>query len=269
MSGHVGADTTACLLTIDLAREERLVALMDIGTNTELVVGNRHRVLAASCPAGPAFEGGAISRGMPGLPGAVEDVTIAADGNVAARVIGDGEPIGICGSGLIKCMGELARTGRIDEFGRLTDESDRFVIDAAHDIAVSEADLSELAQAKGANVAGLRIVLDRYGATLDDIEVFYLAGGCARHIDRDAARRVGLIPDLPDEKFIKLGNAAIEGATLALCSMSRRREMEALVREIEHVELETDARFFDWFVEGCLFRPTRDADSGAAEADAR
>jgi uncharacterized 2Fe-2S/4Fe-4S cluster protein (DUF4445 family) len=98
ISGHVGADAAACLLAVDMAHEDRLIAIMDIGTNTELIVGNRHRILAASCPAGPAFEGGAIACGMPALDGAIEDVTVDAGGSIQVRVIGGGAPQGICGS---------------------------------------------------------------------------------------------------------------------------------------------------------------------------
>ena len=101
--------------------EERLVAVMDIGTNTELILGNKHKILAASCPAGPAFEGGKISCGMPGLPGAIEKVRIDADGSVAAAVIGDGPAEGICGSGLVDLLSELLRTGRMNSLGRFED----------------------------------------------------------------------------------------------------------------------------------------------------
>src|SRR5205823_13870457 len=107
ISGHVGADAAACMLAVDIANEERLVAIMDIGTNTELIVGNRHKILAASCPAGPAFEGGKISCGMPGLPGAIEKVASDSDGTLRFRVIGGGAPEGICGSGLVALLSEL------------------------------------------------------------------------------------------------------------------------------------------------------------------
>jgi uncharacterized 2Fe-2S/4Fe-4S cluster protein (DUF4445 family) len=255
VSGHVGADAAACLLAIDLAREERLVALMDIGTNTELIVGNRHRILAASCPAGPAFEGGAISCGMPALDGAIERIALADSGAVETQIIGDEPPEGICGSGLVDLLGELRRTERMNVLGRLPGGDGRFTVDGARDLSLLESDISELAQAKGANVAGLRIVLQRYGVESDDLKRFYLAGGFARHIDVAAARRIGLIPDLPDEKIVKVGNAAIEGATIALLSRSRRAELEDLVTRIEHVELETDPEFFDHFAFGCQFRP--------------
>lgn len=255
ISGHVGADAAACLLAIDLPHEDRLVALMDIGTNTELIVGNRERVLAASCPAGPAFEGGRISCGMPGLDGAIESVRLAPDGRVRFDVIGGGSAEGLCGSGLVELLGELLRAGRMNERGRLDGRAHSFTVDAEHGIALHERDISELAQAKGANTAGLRILLRRYGVCADDIERFYLAGAFGRHLSAQAARRMGLIPGIDDERIRQVGNAAIEGATIALLSLTRRRELEALVQGIEHVPLESDPEFFDEFVLGCLFRP--------------
>jgi uncharacterized 2Fe-2S/4Fe-4S cluster protein (DUF4445 family) len=255
ISGHVGADAAACMLGIDLAHEDRLVAVMDIGTNTELVLGNRHRILAASCPAGPAFEGGAISSGMPGLDGAIEDVAIADDGAFRLGVIGGGAPQGICGSGLVDLLSELLRTERMNAMGRLEDGSDRVVLDAARHIVFLESDINELAQAKGANVAGLQVVFNNYGVRFEDVEVFYLAGGFGRHLKKDASRRIGLIPSLSDEKIVQVGNAAIEGATIALLSKTKRRELEELVRRVEHARLETHPDFFDFFVEGCQFKP--------------
>ena len=255
ISGHVGADAAACLLAIDLAHEDRLVALMDIGTNTELVLGNRHRILAASCPAGPAFEGGAISHGMPGLEGAIEDVRIDESGRFSLGVIGGGPPLGICGSGLVELLSELLRTGRMNVLGRFADGSERIVLDEEHDIAFLERDVNELAQAKGANVAGLQVVFSNYGARFDDADVFYLAGGFGRHLETDASRRIGLIPNLPDDRIRQVGNAAIEGASIALLSRTRRRELEDMVRRVEHARLETHPDFFDFFVEGCQFKP--------------
>ena len=119
ISGHVGADAAACLLAVDLAHADRLTVVMDIGTNTELLLGHRDRVLAASCPAGPAFEGGAISCGMPALDGAVETVEAREDGTFALGVIGDGPAEGLCGSGLVDTLSELLRTGRMNEHGPL------------------------------------------------------------------------------------------------------------------------------------------------------
>jgi uncharacterized 2Fe-2S/4Fe-4S cluster protein (DUF4445 family) len=255
VSGHIGADAAACLLAVDIAHEDRLVALMDIGTNTELIVGNRHRILAASCPAGPAFEGGAIACGMPGLDGAIDDVRIHDGGRFELTVIGGGPPEGICGSGLVSLLSELVRTGRMNELGRFADGGSRLTLDANHDVHFLESDVNELAQAKAANVAGLQVVFSEYGIQFDDVAVFYLAGGFGRHIKTEAARRIGLIPNLADSKIVQIGNAAIEGATIALLSASRRRELESIVKRIEHCRLETHPGFFDFFVDGCQFRP--------------
>jgi uncharacterized 2Fe-2S/4Fe-4S cluster protein (DUF4445 family) len=257
VSGHVGADAAACMLAVDLAHEERLVAVMDIGTNTELIVGNRHRILAASCPAGPAFEGGAIACGMPALDGAIETVEIAADGTFRLGIIGDVAPEGICGSGLIDVLSELLRTGRMNDMGRFEDETQRATLFQAEDkdIFLLESDVNELAQAKGANVAGLHAVFSSYGIDFDDIEVFYLAGGFGRHLNVEASKRIGLVPSLASEKIVRAGNTAIEGATIALLSKSKRQELEYLVRKVEHCRLETHPSFFEFFVEGCQFKP--------------
>lgn len=259
ISGHVGADAAACLLATDLAHEDRLVAIMDIGTNTELLLGNRHRILAASCPAGPAFEGGAISCGMPGLDGAIEDVAFDDEGAFRLGVIGDGPPEGICGSGLVDLMSELLRTDRMNAMGRFEDGLERVTLDAERDLYFLESDVNELAQAKGANIAGLQVVFSDYGIQFDDIAVFYLAGGFGRHLKKSASKRIGLIPNIADEKIVQVGNASLEGATIALISRTRRQELEALVRRVEHRRLETHPGFFDFFVDGCQFRP---AESG-------
>jgi uncharacterized 2Fe-2S/4Fe-4S cluster protein (DUF4445 family) len=247
------------MLAVDLAHEQRLVAIMDIGTNTELILGNRHRILAASCPAGPAFEGGAISCGMPGLQGAIEDISIDDAGQFRFNVIGGGVPQGICGSGLVDLMSELLRTGQMNHFGRFDEGIARITIDRPHDIYIHERDTTELAQAKGANIAGLRVVFSNYGIDFDDIEVFYLAGGFGRHLKIDASKRIGLIPNIDNSKIVQVGNAAIEGATIALLSQSRRGELEGLVRQVEHCRLETHPQFFDFFVEGCQFKPVDSA----------
>lgn len=255
IGGHVGADAAACLLALAPHRSDRLVAIMDIGTNTELIMGNRDRLLAASCPAGPAFEGRAISCGMPGLPGAIARVKITDEGPVETQVIGGGPAEGVCGSGLVDLLSELLRTGGMNAYGRFESGEEAFVIEPGRPIVLKESDVNELAQAKGANVAGLQIVAKRYGCGLGALDTFYLAGGFGRHLDLTAARRIGLIPDLPAEKLRSVGNVAIEGATLALVSVDQRRELDDWVKRIEHVELETDPGFFDHFVAGCQFVP--------------
>jgi uncharacterized 2Fe-2S/4Fe-4S cluster protein (DUF4445 family) len=259
ISGHVGADAAACMLAVDIAHEDRVIAVMDIGTNTELILGNRHRILAASCPAGPAFEGGAIACGMPALDGAIEDVALASDGGFQLGVIGGTAAQGICGSGLVDLTSELLRTGRMNSMGRFEDDAQRITVDAANDIFFLESDVNELAQAKGANVAGLQVVCSQYGIDFDEIEVFYLAGGFGRHLKVETSRRIGLIPNLPDSRVVQVGNAAIEGACIALLSRSRRRELEELVTRVEHCRLETHPSFFDYFVDGCQFKAVESA----------
>ena len=260
ISGHVGADAAACMLAVGMAEEERLVAIMDIGTNTELILGNKHKILAASCPAGPAFEGGAIACGMPGLDGAVEDVMLDDSGTFTLGVIGGGIPEGICGSGLVDLMSELLRTGRMNEMGRFDDGVERFTLDQARDLFFLESDVNELAQAKGANVAGLHVVFSNYGLSFDDVAVFYLAGGFGRHLKKDASKRIGLIPNLPDERIVQIGNAAIEGACIALLSVSARDALEGMVKRVEHCRLETHPDFFEFFVEGCQFKRVQSTD---------
>jgi uncharacterized 2Fe-2S/4Fe-4S cluster protein (DUF4445 family) len=259
ISGHVGADAAACMLAVDLAHEERLVAVMDIGTNTELIVGNKHRILAASCPAGPAFEGGAITCGMPALDGAIEMVAIADDETFRLGVIGDVAPQGICGSGLVDLLSELLRTGRMNDMGRFEDDIQRITLHRGEapeeDIFLLESDVNELAQAKGANVAGLHTVFSNYGVDFGDIEVFYLAGGFGRHLNVEASKRIGLVPGLDSSKIVQAGNTAIEGATIALLSKSKRQELEELVKKVKHCRLETHPDFFNFFVEGCQFKP--------------
>jgi uncharacterized 2Fe-2S/4Fe-4S cluster protein (DUF4445 family) len=254
VSGHVGADAAACLLALRPHDREELVAIMDLGTNTELFLGNRERLLCASCPAGPAFEGRSITCGMPGLEGAIARIRIADDGKVETSVLGLKEPKGICGSGLIDLLSELRRTERMNHLGRLED-AEEFVVDRRHGIVLRESDINELAQAKAANVAGLVLVAQAYGCNWSDVSKLYLAGGFGRHIDVAAARAIGLVPDLPVERIVTVGNAALEGAVRALLSVRRRQELVELVGRIEHIELERDPSFFDHFVNGCQFVP--------------
>ena len=266
ISGHVGADAAACMLAVDIANEDRLVGIMDIGTNTELILGNRHKILAASCPAGPAFEGGKISCGMPGLPGAIEKVGIDAEGRFSFSVIGDAAPEGICGSGLVDLLGELLRNERINSLGRFEHGEERIELtsNGAGPVFFTESDINELAQAKGANVAGLRVIFNDYGIGFEDVDVFYLAGGFGRHLNVPSSKRIGLIPNLPDAKIVQVGNASIEGACIVLLSVSKRRELESLVKKVTHCRLETHPGFFDFFVEGCQFKPVASTDISEA-----
>lgn len=254
IGSHIGSDIVADLLAIGMDEEENIVTLIDIGTNTEVVVGNRHRMLAASCPAGPAFEGGEISYGMPGYDGAVESVSII-NGSVDYKTIGNLQPQGICGSGLVDLIAELRRTRMMNELGVFADGSNKFEFVPDKEMFVSRSDISALAQAKSANYSGQWIVLRKYGVPLNQITQLYLAGGFANYVNVKNAVDIGFIAPFPHEKVVKVGNASLEGASIMLTSRTMRQIAEDLVSRIEHVELETTSDFFEIFVEGCMFKP--------------
>lgn len=254
IGSHVGADIAADLLAIEMDQEESVVMMVDVGTNTEVVLGNRHRMLAASCPAGPAFEGGEVLYGMPGYEGAVESVELE-NGQVRWRTIGEQEPQGICGSGLIDLLAELRRSQRMNKLGVLSDGSREFFFVPERGMSLSRADISALAQAKAANYSGQWILLRRFGVPVSQLHKLYLAGGFANYIKVENAVAIGFIPDLALERIEKVGNASLEGATLMLLSAKMRRTIEEMMAKIEHVELETTSDFFEIFVEGCMFEP--------------
>ncbi|MCH7738741.1 MAG: DUF4445 domain-containing protein [Chloroflexi bacterium] len=255
IGSHVGADVAADLLAVAMDEAEEPVILIDVGTNTEIVMGTKDRLLSASCPAGPAFEGGQVTYSMPGYDGAIEAIELDDEGVKSITVIGDVQPQGICGSGLIDLISELRRTGRINELGVFENGSTEFVFEPNARLTLSRADLSTLAQAKSANYCGQSIVLARYGLPLSEYKKFYLAGGFANYINVRNAANIGFVADVEDERIAKVGNASLSGATIMLLSGPLRQRMEELVREIEHVELETEPDFFDLFVEGCQFKP--------------
>ena len=254
IGSHVGADVAADMLAVSMDEEEDVVMLVDVGTNTEVVLGNRHRLMSASCPAGPAFEGGQVRYGMPGYDGAVESVTLDVDG-VNYHTIGDAPPQGICGSGLVDLLAELRRTGKMNELGAFGNGAREFAFVPDTGMALSRADISALAQAKSANYSGQYIVLRNYGVSFDGVTRLYLAGGFANYINVRNAVNIGFVANLPEERIVKVGNASLEGATIMLLSRTLRRRIEQLVQTIQHIELETTPDFFDIFVEGCMFNP--------------
>lgn len=254
IASHVGADTAADLTAVDFAAGTGIRMLVDIGTNTEVVVTDGSRFLAASCPAGPAFEGGMVRFGMPGADGAIESVRLDGD-RFAFETIGEGDPAGICGSGLVDILAELRRAGWMNAEGRFRDGLDEYLVSPGQGISFSRSDASLLAQAKAANACGQRILLRRLGVTAEQVDRVYLAGGFANAINVANAIEIGLLAPVPAERVERVGNAALHGATALLLSATRRDALEALVARIEHVELETEADFFELFVDGCRFVP--------------
>ncbi len=257
IASHVGADTAACLVAIDIAgRGGESVMLVDMGTNTEVVAAAGDRIVAASCPAGPAFEGGLVDFGMPAVDGAIESIALD-DGAFAWRTIGGHPPEGLCGSGLIDLLAELRRHGVMTAKGVFAADRKRAAIPVVEErgIRFSKRDASNLAQAKAANYCGQYIVLRTLGIDPEAIDRLYLAGGFATYVNPRNAIDIGLLAPVPARRIEKVGNAAIAGARAILLSAAERRRLERLVEKIEHIELETTPDFFDLFVDGCQFKP--------------
>ena len=223
--------------------------------NVEVVVTDGKRYLAASCPAGPAFEGGLIRFGMAGGEGAIESIRIDGDRHFEYSTIGATEPEGICGSGLVDILAELRSHDMMNTEGRFSDGLDEFVIAPDKGISFSRADTSLLAQAKAANACGQRILLRQLGVTADQVDKVYLAGGFANAVNVKNAIAIGLIAPVPVDRVERVGNAAVRGAAALLLSSSRRDALDELIGKIEHVELETELDFFELFVDGCRFIP--------------
>lgn len=255
IASHVGADVAADLVSIDIPVQDEVIMLVDVGTNTEVVVGNAERMVAASCPAGPAFEGGGIEYGMPAYPGAIESVKWNA-GQFNCETIEGEAPQGLCGSGLISLLAELRRNNQMSPKGAFADRKQRVMsVLPEHGITFSRADASNLAQAKAANYCGQYIVLRHFGCAPEDIKTLFLAGGFANYVNLQDAIEIGFLAPVPETNVVKVGNAAIAGATAVLLSDQKRADIEAFVGNIEHIELETTPDFFDVFVEGCQFKP--------------
>jgi uncharacterized 2Fe-2S/4Fe-4S cluster protein (DUF4445 family) len=254
IASHVGADTAADLVAIDMERQDEVTMLVDVGTNTEVVVGYGERMMTASCPAGPAFEGGLVKYGMPGCEGAIETIG-AVGGRFDYRTIGGVEPQGICGSGLIDLLAELRRTDQMTPKGVFANKAFEISVVPEHGITLSREDASNLAQAKAANFCGQFIVMRRFGISPGDVRRLYLAGGFANYVNVANAIDIGFLAPVDQDRIVKVGNAAVQGARTVLLSRSRRESLERLVKRIEHVELETTPDFFEVFVEGCQFKP--------------
>jgi uncharacterized 2Fe-2S/4Fe-4S cluster protein (DUF4445 family) len=254
IASHVGADAAADLLAIDIESQQEVMLLIDVGTNTEVVVGHAGRLIAASCPAGPAFEGGLIKYGMTAGDGAIEGLRLK-DGAWDYRTIGDVSPKGICGSGLIDLLAELRRHGLMTPKGVFAQKARHFTIVPEFGITFSLEDMSHLAQAKAANYCGQALTLRAFGVTPGQISRLFLAGAFANYVDLRNAIEIGFLAPVPEDRVVKVGNASLAGARRMLVSRRKRRAIENLVKRIEHVELETTPDFFDVFVEGCQFKP--------------
>ncbi|MDH3668334.1 MAG: ASKHA domain-containing protein [Paracoccaceae bacterium] len=285
IAGFVGADTVAAALATRIYESDDMRCLVDIGTNGEVVMGQKGKLLACSAPAGPALEGGQIRHGMRGALGAIERVTIAKE--VELQVIGGVDPIGICGSGLIDAVSAMLDAGILTQRGlirfddretfsdtirdrlRHVGERDEFVLGWAEaaggeeDITLNQSDVRQLQLAKGAICSGVLLLERVLDIANEEIREIYLCGGFGNYINTESALRIRLLPDVGVERVTYFGNAAGMGAQMALLSETERARANDLAREIEHVAMATHPEFQDVFLDALEFPAAPNADSEA------
>ena len=278
IAGYVGSDTLGVILATEMDRRSGNCAAIDIGTNGELVLVANGRLMACSTAAGPAFEGAQIKQGMRASAGAVEAVRYINQG-FEVSTIDDAPARGICGSGLIDAAAALIDAGLIDATGRLTnpeqnpdqvpekfkdrlkkgDHGMEFILvpkkdsETGEDIVLSQGDLRELQLAKGAIYAGLKILMKEAGIDEEDLDEVLLAGAFGNYVRKESALTIGLLPRLPKEKIIAVGNAAGDGSRMALASKTIRNRALALPEKVEHLELSTRQDFQEIFVDALKF----------------
>jgi uncharacterized 2Fe-2S/4Fe-4S cluster protein (DUF4445 family) len=286
IAGHVGADAAAMILAEEPYLLDEISLIVDVGTNAEIVLGNKDRILACSSPTGPAFEGAQISCGQRAAPGAIERVridpeTLHARFSVIGSELWSDDPgfteeieafgvTGICGSGIIEAVAEMYLKGIISEDGvvdgSLAAQSDRVIQDGrtwswllhdgAQKIVVTQNDVRQIQLAKGALYAGVKLLLDKAG--IETVDRIRLAGAFGSHIDTKYAMVLGLIPDCALENVDSAGNAAGTGARIALLNVAARREIETVVRKIEKIETAVEEKFQEYFVDAMALPNKRD-----------
>jgi uncharacterized 2Fe-2S/4Fe-4S cluster protein (DUF4445 family) len=243
LGSFVGSDILAGILATGVHQSEALVGLIDLGTNGEIVLGSRERLLFCSTAAGPAFEGSCIKMGMRATTGAVAQVT-AKNGGFNCRVLGSGPPRGICGSGLVDAVAVGLATQHVREDGKILRGNGSLML--CPPVEITQSDIRELQVAKAAIAAGVQILLKDLGRSVDDVAKLYLAGAFGNYIDRTNAHRIGLLR-IPSERIEPAGNSALLGAKLTLFSGDERVFSE--IRQIaQHVSLNADEQFQEIFV---------------------
>jgi uncharacterized 2Fe-2S/4Fe-4S cluster protein (DUF4445 family) len=269
LGAYVGGDIVAGMLATGLTRDRRLRLFIDVGTNSEIALGSNERVLATAAPAGPAFEAAQIKCGMRAAPGAIEGVRIDGD-SLALEVIGDVDPIGMCGSGLVDAVAELVHGGLLDHSGRfipdeqaaeshpgladrLTKIGEERVFMLADKVYLSQRDVRELQFAKASIATGWNILLSELGVGPDEISQVLLAGSFGAFLTPLSAVRIGLVPALALPRIVSAGNVAGEGAKIAALSLRERAEAYSILKEVEYVELSGRADFNDAFIDQLAF----------------
>jgi len=276
VGAYVGGDIAAGVLSSGMSRTEKLTLFIDVGTNGEIVLGNADWLISCACSAGPAFEGAGVASGMRATVGAIEEVWINADTSEPTyRVIGEVPPRGICGSGLISLLGELFVTGIIDKSGHFNQALDtrrvhegefggEYVVAWAQetekgqkDIVLTEVDISNLIRAKAAIYAGFSVLTKSVGISLADVEQVLIGGAFGKYIDIEKAIQIGLLPDMPWERFKYLGNTSVLGAFITLLCHDMRQEVIEIGSKMTYLELSADNRFMEEFT-SALFLPHTD-----------
>lgn len=274
VSTYVGGDITAGVLSSGLNRADRLTLLIDVGTNGEIVLGNKDWLVSCSGSAGPAFEGSGVKCGMRATKGAIQRVQISKpDYEVKVVTIGQAKPRGICGSGYIDSLAELFKNGIIDRNGKIVEtitssrlregeEGKEFVLcfkedaDTDSDIVITEADIENLKRSKGAIYAASSILLRKLGLDFIDIEQFYIAGGFGTYLDIDKAIIIGLLPDLDRKRFSFIGNSSLVGSREILLSYEAKVEAEQIAKKMTYIELSVEPTYMDEYVSALFFPHT-------------
>lgn len=267
VAGYVGGDITAGVLSSGAYKASKAVLFLDIGTNGEMAVGNTEDgFLCCATAAGPAFEGAAISQGMPAAHGAINQVELI-DGKLAVTVLGGGRARGICGSGLVDALAVMLELGAVDETGRLLpadeapeairpylDEDDRGTIfRLADEVCITEGDVRQLQLAKAAIAAGICTLLDEAGISEENVACLLLAGGFGNYIRKESAVAIGLLPGFMLNRIISTGNSAGAGAAAVLLSREAREGLDALCEKCRYIELSGHKGFNDYYIENMMF----------------
>lgn len=275
VASYVGSDITAGVLASGMDDTARITLFMDVGTNGEIVFGSNEWMVACACSAGPAFEGAGVVSGMRATRGAIEEVWINSDTfEPTYRVIGRGKPAGLCGSGLISLLAELFMTGVIDKAGHLNaqlgipriregEHGPEYVVEWAaetqtgKDISITHVDIDNLLRAKGAIFAGYSVLAESVGVPMDMIEQMLIGGSFGKYINVEKAVQIGLLPDLPWDRFQFLGNTAVRGAYYALLDKRARERVREIAQRMTYIELSADNSFYEAFI-SALFLPHTD-----------
>jgi uncharacterized 2Fe-2S/4Fe-4S cluster protein (DUF4445 family) len=246
IGSFVGSDILAGIVATGIHQKENFTALVDLGTNGEIVVGNKNQIVCASTAAGPAFEGANISMGMRAITGAIASFSLS-DENIEAHVIGNTTPRGICGSALIDAVAILRKLNKIGLFGEINSGEDDIKLTGK--ISLTQKDINEFLLAKAAIAAGLTILSRKLSIELSDIESIYIAGGFGNYINQKHVSDIGMI-GLPEKKIHKMGNTALIGAKMFL--FSNTKNIDEILSKTTHVNLESEPDFQDIYVDKML-----------------